>query len=77
MDDAAFYFLRSDEKSLIVNYFSMLGRGDSHSQKAYFSSMNEVLKKAEVQSASNCKKYNGLYLKMGFLIGLLIIILIL
>ncbi len=76
MDDSAFYFLKSDEKSLVVNYFSMLGKGDSHSQKAYFSSMNDVLKKAEVQAVSNCKKYSELYLKMGFLIGLLIIILI-
>lgn len=76
MDDTAFYFLKSDEKSMVVNYFSMLGRGDSHSQKVYFTSMNEILKKAEVQAISNCKKYSELYLKMGFLIGLLIIILI-
>lgn len=76
MEDTVFYFLKSDEKSMVVNYFSMLGRGDSHSQKVYFTSMNEILKKAEVQAISNCKKYSELYLKMGFLIGLLIIILI-
>ena len=77
VDNAVFYFLTSDEKAMLINYFSMLGKGDSHSQKSYFSSIKDFLNKAENQAIENCKKYETLYLKLGFLFGVLIIILIL
>ena len=75
-EHAAFYFLTFDEKAMLINYFSMLGKGDSHSQKSYFSSIKDFLNKAENQAIENCKKYETLYLKLGFLFGVLIIILI-
>ena len=55
----------------------MIGKSDSVAQKAYFSSLKDILKKAENESLQESKKYGDLYIKMGFLFGLLILILIL
>ncbi len=72
-----YYFLKNDEKTTILNYFSMLGKGDSASQKIYFLGARDVLKKYEEEAYRECKKYGELYIKIGFLLGLLILILIL
>lgn len=72
-----FSFLKAEEKNIIVNYFSMLGKGDSVSQKTYFSSMKESLSRLEKGATETCKRYVDLYIKIGFLCGLLILILIL
>ena len=72
----AYTFLSAEDKALVDNYFSMLGKADSMAQKAYFSSVKDVLKKAEADAISESKKYGDLYVKMGFLLGLLILILI-
>ena len=71
-----FNFLRKEEKIQAEKYFSMLGKGDSLSQKNYFSANKSTLetwcKKAEIDA----KKYVDLYVKIGFLFGLFILILI-
>ena len=54
----------------------MIGKADSVAQKAYFSSQKDVLKGVEQDAINACKKYGELYIKMGFLLGLLILILI-
>lgn len=71
-----FSFLKAEEKEGIADYFSMLGKGDSQSQKAYFSSAKERIAKLYSEAESLCKKYGDLYIKIGFLCGLLILILI-
>ena len=71
-----FHFLKADEKRTIEDYFLMLGKGDSASQKTYFSSVKNMLTKAENDAVATCKKYGDLYVKLGFLCGLLILILI-
>ena len=77
LDKQEFFFLNHEEKAVIADYFLMLGKGDSSSQKNYFSSMREVLGKLQRESENSCKKYADLYVKIGFLLGLLILILIL
>ncbi len=77
LNSSEYYFLKNDEKSTVYNYFSMLGKGDSASQKTYFSNVRDILKKHENEACIECKKYGDLYIKMGFLLGLLILILIL
>ncbi len=72
-----FDFLNKEEKTVVENYFSMLGKGDSASQKTYFSAQKQALTTLEKESADCCKKYGDLYVKLGFLCGLLILILIL
>ena len=71
-----YHFLTAEEKVFVVDYFSMLGKGDSLSQKGYFSSVKETLAKLQTESEKDCKRYGDLYVKIGFLCGLLILILI-
>ena len=72
----AFYFIKKDEKTLIEDYFSQLGKGDSVSQKTYFQSMSAELQKRQTEATETAKKYGDLYIKLGFLCGLLILILV-
>ena len=76
LNDATYSFLKEEEKALVINYFSMLGKADSAAQKTYFSSLKDVLKKTESDCIAESKKYGDLYVKIGFLFGLLILILI-
>ena len=61
---------------MIEDYFFMLGKGDSASQKGYFSSLKDTLVKLENETKIEAKRYGDLYLKIGFLFGLLVLILI-
>lgn len=82
MEDRAIFdlpdynFLTQDEKGIVRDYFLMLGKGDSGSQKGYFSSVRETLAKSQAEAENSCKRYGDLYLKLGFLCGLFILILI-
>ena len=69
-------FLKEEDKNLIEDYFKMLGKGDSASQKTYFSAAKERIVKLYVEAENDYKKYGDLYVKLGFLCGLLILILI-
>lgn len=75
MDKAHFSFLKEGERRAVEDYFFMLGRGDSVSQRGYFSSMKEELFSWCIESEKLCKKYADLYIKIGFLCGLLILLL--
>ena len=75
-DLPTYSFLTQEERRFVSDYFLMLGRGDSTSQKGYFSSVKEPLIKLQTKSAESCKKYGDLYIKIGFLCGLLVLILI-
>ncbi len=76
VEDTAFSFLVKEEQRLIENYFSMLGKGDSASQKGYFTSIKEELNSRQIIAENTCKKYADLYIKIGFLCGLFILIII-
>lgn len=76
LEEPAYAFLKEDEKTLITNYFFMLGKGDSSSQKGYFNSVKSVLGKWQSDAVETGKKYEDLYIKLGFLCGLFILILI-
>ncbi len=69
-------FLKEEERRTVEDYFLMLGRGDSASQKAYFSSVKNGLSALQVESETTAKRYGDLYVKIGFLCGLLLLILI-
>ena len=69
-------FLKADERSFLEDYFSMLGKGDSFSQKEYFSGARKTLSEWKAQSEKDCASRENLYLKLGFLLGLAILILI-
>ena len=76
VDDSIFTFLKNEEKTSIETYFSMLGKGDSVSQKNYFSNAKNLLLDWKNTTQSDYKKYADLYVKLGVFIGLAIIIII-
>ena len=76
IDFSGFYFLSSDEKALVGDYFLTIGKGDSGSQKNYFSGMKESLNSIKKRCEEENKKYGELYIKLGFLCGLAILVLI-
>lgn len=76
LENSVFFFLNAEEKTLVEDYFLMLGKGDSASQKGYFSAVREKLVKMQYDSEVACKKYGDLYIKMGLLCGLLVLILL-
>ena len=69
-------FLTKEEKGEIDDYFNMLGKGDTTSQKTYFSSVKERLFVHRKRAEDAQNRYGDLYLKLGFLCGLFIVILI-
>ncbi len=71
-----YYFLSEEEGRTVEDYFQMLGKGDSASQKGYFSSVQARLNALQTESEATAKRYGDLYVKIGFLCGLLILILI-
>ena len=58
------------------DYFSMLGKGDTVSQKNYFSSRKAILEEKKAVCEKECKTRNELYIKLGLLAGLAFVILI-
>ena len=72
----AFSFLTKDEVGFVNDYFLMVGKGDSASQSAYFTSVKGTLGDYKRISTEECGKYGDLYLKLGFLCGLMILVII-
>lgn len=70
-------FLKQEEKRVVEDYFLMLGKGDSSSQKGYCLAAKDGIVKLQAEAELTCKRYADLYVKLGFLCGLLILILIL
>lgn len=77
LDSAKYAFLTIEEKRVVEDYFLMFGKGDSQSQKGYFSSVKSSLSKLQSEAETQCKRYGDLYIKLGFLCGLLLLILML
>lgn len=74
-DGQKYAFLKVEEKKVVADYFQMLGKGDSVSQKGYFSSVKDTLIKLQNDAQNDAKRYGDLYVKIGFLCGLLLLIL--
>lgn len=71
-----FSYLKKDEQSDCSNYFSILGRGDTRSQKDYFTAQRTVLEQKKTESEREAKSHGELYVKLGLLAGLAFVILI-
>jgi stage III sporulation protein AB len=66
----------NEELSFIIEYFSSLGKGDSVTQKQYFTAIKSSLNEYMDRAKDDCKRYGKLYIQLGFLCGLTILILI-
>ena len=69
-------FLNKEEKGFLLEYFLTLGKGNSASQKAYYLGKGEEIARQRKKTEEDAKKYGDLYWKLGFLLGLAILILI-
>jgi stage III sporulation protein AB len=76
LTDGQYPFLKAEEKGEIKEYFLMLGRGSVDTQKNYFSSAKTRLENMRTEAENTCNRYVDLYVKIGFLCGLFILILI-
>lgn len=71
-----FEYLTEDEKKFLCDYFRMVGGSDAASQKTYLSALRKEIEERRRTSEDIYKKYFALYLKLGFLAGLVLVILI-
>lgn len=76
LDLSEYTFISPDEKQFFSEYFSTFGRGDSLSQRGYFTQAGNHLQALKQKAEEECKKYVELYTKMGFLCGLAILIIL-
>ena len=76
VDKEEMRFLTVDELTFLGDYFQTLGKGDTTSQKAYFSAAQTQLGDWKNKSEVAAKKYGDLYVKLGVLMGLAVLIFI-
>ena len=69
-------FLSKEENDFLQEYFSFLGRSDYLAQREYFSSSTKKLADFKQKSEQDAARYTDLYIKLGFLLGLIIVILL-
>ncbi len=70
-------FLNEEENDLILNYFKNVGSQDKISQLQYLKKIDLDINKRFNMCKDEMKKYKQLYLKVGFLIGLILFVLVL
>lgn len=68
--------LNDDEKDFFINYSQQIGKKESKTELAYLSSMETFIKDKMKIAVEEEKKYKTLYIKIGFLIGLVGFVLI-
>jgi hypothetical protein len=68
--------LDGEDGQFIDNYIKNLGATDAISQIDYLNERKLTLKKYKDESAENYKKYSSLYLKISFMTGILIAVLL-
>lgn len=69
-------YLSEDEKKFMADYFRMIGNSDAASQRTYLSAVRSEVEDKRKACEETYKKYFSLYLKLGFLAGLILVILI-
>lgn len=63
-----------DDKEKFYNYLKNLGTSDRKTQLDYINSIDEIILKDLIDAQEQEKKYKKLYIKISFLIGLIILI---
>ena len=69
-------FLSIEEKLLIEDMFNSLGKMDSEAQTKYILSIKNQIKKISNEKLLNYKKFYNLSIKLGFIFGLFIFIMV-
>ena len=68
--------LKDDEISCLISFFKSLGRFDIENQTRQIVSFKEEFQKFESECNQKKQKYGSLFIKLGFIIGVLISLLI-
>lgn len=66
-----FSYLTQEDQSFVRDYFLMVGKSDAMSQKEYLSSIGAETERLRSESNEECKRRMNLYIRLGFLIGLI------
>lgn len=67
-------FLTAEENDFLGEYFSFIGKSDYAGQRDYFSAVTQKMKNFTEKGQKDSAKYTDLYIKLGFLLGLAIVI---
>lgn len=70
-------YLNVNENNYLKNYVEKIGTTDRKTQYEFLKSVEKVLEEKSVLSLNEEKKYKNLYIKMGFLIGIVIMVILL
>ena len=70
-------YMNKDDKIFFDSYVKNLGISDIYTQVDFINKTNEVLSLKLNQTLEEEKRYKTLYIKMGFLIGLMLMIVVL
>ncbi len=70
-------YLNDEEIDLVLTYFNNIGGQDKHSQLQYLKKIDIDINKRLVCCKNEMKKYKTLYIKIGFLIGIVLFVLVL
>ncbi len=74
--DGKIDFFNREENEFLSEYFSFLGKSDYLRQKEYFNATTKRIEELKEKSEVDAKKHTDLYVKLGFLLGLIIVILL-
>ena len=69
-------YLTNIEKDKLLSFFSVLGKGDSTSQQGVISSFFSDFTLLKDEKYKNFTKFNGFYKKLGFYVGLIMLIMV-
>lgn len=70
-------FLKESDKEYVKSYLDNIGKSDRETQLQYFKNINEELSNRVIDAKEDEKKYKSLFIKVGFLIGLIAFIIVL
>ncbi|MBR5192788.1 MAG: stage III sporulation protein AB [Clostridia bacterium] len=68
------YFLTKNEIDEVLTYITNVGNSDKNSQLTYLNNFESILNEKVNVVKEEEKKYKNLYIKIGFLIGLMLLI---
>lgn len=70
-------YLKKEEYELLTDYISNIGNSDKNTQMLYLNAVKSQIDNCFIKSKDDEKRYKTLYIKMSFLIGLIILVVLL
>lgn len=67
-------YINKEEAAVLDDYFNTLGRSDGESQLKFLSVQRKIFDEKRIETETQEKKYKKLYIKLGFLSGLIILV---